>query len=210
MNALNKILKTGAILVAVGMTTVAANAATVTTFCPDSASSSVRDFSLTVDDANGAAVCVTSGTGNTDNNPSEAIILAGVAPGVLLDKSDGASIVAGVVINVTGVGALSGLWSILVPQGYALVDAFLALKSGDGNGDPDWALFSLPNGTLAGSWAIDDPTCAGNACNGQQTLSHANLYGRLVAAPTVPLPAGAPLLLAGLGALALLRRKRRS
>ena len=115
---------------------------------------------------------------------------------------------AGVVINVIGINTLSGLWSILVPQGYALVDAYLALKSGEGNGDPDWALFSLPDGILSGSWAIDDPTCA-RGCNGEQSLSHISLYGTLVPA-TVPLPAGAPLLLAGLGALALLRRKRRS
>lgn len=201
-----------------------AQAAPVQTFCPNSPSSNVRDFSVTIDDVNGAAGCILSGTGNTDNAPSEGLILAAVAPGTLLDKTDSVG-ASGVVISATGVGALSGLWSILVPNGFDLVDAFLALKSGAGGGDPEWALFSLPDGILAGSWTIEDPTltAAQNAAcqapgrpprycndfNGEQSLSHMSLYGRLVPSQ-VPVPAAGLMLLGALGGLAALRRRRKA
>ncbi len=181
-------------------------AATVTTYCPGAKSTAVRDFSVTIEGPT-AAGCVASGIGNTDTPANSAIILAAVSPATLLDKSDGLSIVPGVVITVTGVNTLSGLWSIVVPNGFSLINSFLALKSGEGNGDPDWALFSIPAGVLSGAWSITDPTTCTPNCNGKQSLSHISLYGTLV--PTaVPVPAAGLLLLGALGGLAALRRRR--
>lgn len=194
----------------------AVEAATVTTYCPGSAETFVRDFSITIEGPV-AAGCITSGVGNTDTPAGEAIILPAVAPAILLDKAevpDAPSSVPGVVLEVTGLGALSGAWSILIPSGFSLTNAFLALKSGEGGGDPDWALFSIPTGILAGAWGIEDPSCAAvdpaRGCGGTQSLSHISLYGTLVrdVAP-VPLPAAGWALLTALGGMGLMARRRR-
>lgn len=180
-----------------------AQAALVTTYCPGTEATTDREFTLTIEGPT-AAGCVTSGAGNTDsggngiNALNEAAILLAVSPGSLLDKTDGASLVPGVVLSMTGMGTLSGLWNIVIPTGYELVNAFIALKSGVGQLDPDWALFSLPNGTLSGSWSI---------ASGDQSLSHGSLYGSIVPS-IVPVPAAGLLLLGALGGLAALRRRR--
>ena len=62
----------------------------------------------------------------------------------------------------------------------------LAFKSGEGQLDPDWAVFKLAAGTLTGNWSI----------SGDQSLSHANLYGGDAASP-VPEPTS--MLLLGTG-----------
>jgi hypothetical protein len=192
-----KSLKTLAAASALALLAGAAGAATVKTYCPGTSGAGDREFTVTIEGPD-AAGCVLWGSGNTDIPANEAAILAEVSPAILLDKSDGASLVPGVEILVTGVKSLSGLWEILVPTGFTLTNAFIALKSGEGQLDPDFALFSIPDGILSGSWSID----AGN-----QSLSHISLYGTLVPA-TVPVPAAGLLLIGALGGLAALRRRR--
>ncbi len=195
------------------MTAGVAQAATVTTYCPNAVPNggdSVRDFFVTIDNTNGPAGCVASGPGNDTNSP---LVTAAIGTSTLLDKSTEPSVVVGVVFTVTG--ATSGAWSIALPFGYTLTNAFISFKSGEGGGDPDFALFSLPSGILAGLWGFDDTQClpGGGAprptgCNGTQSLSHGSLYGKLV--PTaVPLPAAGLMLLGALGGLAALRRRRK-
>lgn len=184
---------------ALAMLAGGANAATVTTYCPGTSDTGDREFTITIEGPT-AAGCLLWGEGNTDTPANEAAILAEVSPAVLLDKSDGASLVPGVEILVTGVQSLSGLWEIVVPTGFTLTNAFLALKSGNGQLDPDFALFSIPDGILSGSWSI---------AAGSQSLSHISLYGTLVPA-TIPLPAAGFLLIGALGGLGLASRRRRT
>jgi hypothetical protein len=81
----------------------------------------------------------------------------------------------------------------------------LVLKSGNGNGDPDWVSFLISS--LTGTWNIVSPG------PGQQTLSHASLYGvrgdNQDPPPPVPLPPALFLFGTALIGLTVLGRRRR-
>lgn len=200
--------KTAAIVATAGVLLAGggALAAPVTTLCPGTAATADREFSVTIEGP-AAAGCVLWGAGNvgTSNpsNPGDQAIAGVIGDSVLLDKSDGASQVAGFEITTDPLNSgLSGTWAIALPVDKILTNVFLAFKSGQGQLDPDWALFSLPDGVLEGNWAI---------AAGEQALSHVNLYGTVASAPPpapVPLPAGGLLLLGALGGMAALRRRR--
>jgi hypothetical protein len=136
--------------------------------CPGTAVTTDREFQLTT---SVAAVCLASAAGNLNGN-SDAINALGY---VTLDKSDDATTGAlpGALTFTPPTSGLSGTFSITAP-GYS--SFVLALKSGQGQLNPDWVAFLLPAGILSGAWAI---------LNGNQQLSHANLYG--LPTPT-PLP----------------------
>ena len=143
-----------------------ANAASVD--CPGTAATTDREFRLTT---TVAAVCLAYAAGNLNGN-GDAINALGY---VTLDKSDDATTGAlpGALTFTPPTSGLSGTFSINAPGYTSFV---LALKSGEGQLDPDWAAFLLPAGILSGAWEI---------LNGNQALSHANLYG--LPTPT-PLP----------------------
>lgn len=175
-----------------------------TTMCPGTVDDpNDREFSLTV--TGPAPVCIGFGSGNISGNPSGSnpdpiFSLAAFPAGAgLLDKADdGAGPIGSVVLSATGVGNTFGTFQIFLPTGFSLTDAVLGFKIGQGNLSPDWAAFSIADGILSGSWGI----------SGNQTLSHANLYGELVPVAAVPLPAGGLSLIGALGGLAMLRRRK--
>lgn len=184
----------------------AAQAATVTTLCPGTAATTDREFTLTT--VAPGATCFASGIGNISGNPNGAnpdplfgLLSTAFGPGhVLIDKDDGAGGANGILTS-TGNGGLSGTWSFVLPaapKGYVWTNIVLALKSGTAKLNPDWAAFVLPKGVTSGTWAI---------ASGQQSLSHINLYAELSAAE-VPVPAAGLMLIGGLGALGIARRRK--
>ena len=195
-------VKVGLATLALGFVAQAGSAAT--TLCPGTAGPTDREFSVTLAGA-ATAGCVAFGGGNIDNT----LDLGTISPAVLLDKSDdGVDAVGSLVVTISSIVTVtpkgfSGFWSILVPAGYELINAYIGFKTGEGQIDPDWALFSLPAGSLSGSWAVINTAARGN-----QNLSHANVYGNLVPA-TIPVPAAGFMLVGALAGLAALRRRRK-
>lgn len=165
-----------------------ASAASVSVNCPGTPATTDREFTITTDP--GTAVCLASAAGNLSGN-NDAINQLGY---VLLDKSDDTTsgVLLGSLVANPPTSGLSGTFSFSAP-GYT--DFVVAFKSGEGQLNPDWAAFTLPNGVTSGSWAI----------SGSQQLSHVNLYGKVTA---VPVPAAIWLFVSGLGGLAGLTRRK--
>jgi hypothetical protein len=165
--------------------------------CPGSGNVFDREF---VVNTALAAGCVAYGNGNFENVATgEAAYLADAWS--TIDKTDGNGGTMNGVLSVSNLDNDHGNFWIDASVWGAYADVLFVMKSGQGQYNPDWAVFSLANGTTSGSWSI--LTLFDNA----DGLSHVNLYGR--STPTsVPEPATFALFGTGLFGLALMRRRR--
>ena len=138
-------------------------------------------------------------------NPDPIFGLAGLGL-LLIDKSDDGTSghnPAALKIANSGTGGEFSIAKLIAPTNKMWTDLILAFKTGGNSIDISvWAAFSIDDSVMGGSWFT----------TGQNALSHANLYGRLVDAPPppspVPVPAAGLLLAGGLGLLGFLRRRR--
>lgn len=203
-------MRTGILAIGAALALTCGTAGAATVSCPGTGVTTDREFQLKNDPSlTIAATCVTSGVGNIEqgNTPpynDHVLNFLNDANVVLLDKEVGGGVFEGL-LSITGLNATNGTWGLnlaVLPANVVLGPLYLALKSGEGNGDPDWAVFAL-NGETAGTWKIVSPG------PGSQALSHANLYGSYTV-EQVPLPAAGLLLLGGLGGLAMVRRRRKA
>lgn len=164
--------------------------------CPGTATTADREFTL---DTTPDATCTLSGTGNISGDPSNDDFLIANPTWTLIDKSDGPEGIDSDALSATTGSlnsGLSGEFSISIDPALSFSSLAIGFKSGQGQLDPDWAIFTIDPGVTSGSWTI----------SGSQQLSHTNLYG-LRSSTNVPLPATALLLCVGLGGLAMMRRR---
>lgn len=180
--------------------------ASALTLASGSTTCSVSDF--TIDGANSSA-CEGAYDGNDSNQNLDGVFgTNGWMEIVKVDDpaSDGTQ--NGVTLNVGNNGGTSGTWSVSDWNGYSLVMAVI-------KGGPTFSAYLLgdPSGT-SGTWDTNG-ILNGNGGRGPG-LSHLTLYyaqnGDNPPHPPapIPLPAAGWLLLAGIGGMAALKRRRKS
>ena len=153
--------------------------------CPGSPATTDREFTISAD-----ASCLDYGTGNIGQAQNDPF---------LADNPTYQNL--GELTITSGAGTASGTFTIT----QALLDSTdnlaLGFKSGEGQFDPDWAVFLLSATVAAGVYTFSiDPTIAGG-------LSHIVIYGNPVPLPGALLLMGT-VLAGGVGYRKLRNRRR--
>jgi hypothetical protein len=170
--------------------------------CPGTAANIDREFIL---NTSPMPTCVDWGNGNFENaiDGEDAYEADGW---LTIDKTDGNGGDMNGALTVSNLDSSSGRFWIDSDVWDSYLEVIFVMKSGTGQYNPDWAVFTLAADTVQGLWSIVTP---GNNANG---LSHVNLYYRGKVTPPPPTSVGEPATLAlfatSLLMLAIVRRRR--
>jgi hypothetical protein len=177
----------------------AVESAPISVLCPNSASTTDREFTLTTDPA--GATCLDWGTqaNELNANGSDVMVLAGWT---VIDKDEMPDEVFAhdSWFSVTGLNGTSGSFTINSAAWGAFDQLAIGFVVGGGKLGPKWAVFELPVDETSGTWS--------NAPNKGGGLSHANLYG-MTSREVTAVPEPATLLLLGSGLMVAVRRFRK-
>lgn len=211
---MNKLIKTtiGTLLLCLGIQGQASFANTVTSNEASCFAGTNRVFTVTANNVNS---CLFAGAGNINgSNQQDAAFIA--SGWIFVDASDtnGGAHDGWLTGAPSLTDGLAGSFNINA-SAYASYDKIaIGFKSGEGQANPDWAIFDLADFTLTGTWNI----------SGRQALSHAILYGFGTATPPctnncgggssggdgqIPEPASLALIGLGLLAAAGIRKQQR-
>lgn len=177
----------------------AVESAPISVLCPNSVSTTDREFTLTTDPV--GATCLDWGTeaNELNANGSDVMVLAGWT---VIDKDETPDEVFAhdSWFSVTGLGGTSGSFTIDAAAWGAFDELAIGFVVGGGQNTPKWAVFELSMNDTGGTWSISPDRGS--------DLSHANLYG-MTSRDISEVPEPTTLVLLGSGLMIAVRRARR-
>jgi PEP-CTERM motif-containing protein len=173
-------------------------AAPISVNCPDSASTTDREFTLTTDPLGATCLAYGDAANELNGNAFDVMVLAGWT---VIDKDESSSELDNW-FSVTGMGANSGTFTVDPAAWGEFGELAIGFVVGAGQILPKWAVFGLPDFETEGLWS--------NVPQQGAALSHAILYGRGEGRDITEVPEPATLFLLGSGLTFAVRRRRKS